>query len=81
MQPCRYWTGDRCRLGRFGGRPDQATCRLCQARGDDRVKGAGDLVHLAVEPAAKAIPRVRDGKCGCSGRQRRLNDLLPIGRR
>jgi hypothetical protein len=46
----------------------------------NRIIGAGDVVRLAVEPVAKRLPNQKK-KCGCAGRQRKLNDLLPIKER
>lgn len=81
MIECRYLDEGVCRLNRFGARPSEGTCRHCQKGGHDRIKGAGDLVHLTIGPVAKRVlPLVRSGKCGCSERQRKMNQMLPIGR-
>lgn len=52
---CEYWTGDRCRLGKYEGRPSAGVCKACQSAGENHVEGVGDLVKLAIDPIASRL--------------------------
>jgi len=94
MSPeCSYWSdcgvrgGGCCGLSRFGGRPSHGICAGCVGRGENRVAGAGDCVAAVLNttglgPVAKKVIETATGKpCGCPGRQKALNSLLPRAKR
>lgn len=75
---CRLLVKGRCLVHRYGTHPSAGVCGLCEARGQARVLGVGDVVAVALAPAlvlAGRLTRGRvDGDCsGCRRRQARLN--------
>lgn len=84
---CRHWSdckvrgGGCCALSLHGGRPSLGTCCRCEQRDP---AGLGDAVAAVLEvtrigPAARQIIDRLTGKpCGCDGRRRALNRIIPF---
>lgn len=73
MTSCIHHNGKGCRLGLYGGRPSEGVCARCD-RYSGPLRGAGDVVHVALTVTGVNRLVKRMGGCaGCGERRAKTN--------